>query len=138
MNSNKTYSICNEGFFKRLNITTEQLTDICYPTDSDWIEDIEIMESIDKIENKGLELDTIVRIEQTPSSASYSFTPKSISITLRDILKAIEKIVTGETNIKKHLESRIFNSYDFRYFGLDSEINDCILQVAFFGRVFYG
>jgi hypothetical protein len=136
MKTNKTYSICNEGFFtKRLDITTEQLYDVCDSANSTWIEDIQIMESFDKIEE--LDLDTKVKIVEKWRKHKESEVQLSREITLGDILKAIEKIASGKTNVNKHLESRIFNSYDFRYFGLDSEARDCILEIASFGEIVY-
>ena len=115
------------------NINLKTLIDLCRPSggvSALWIESIEIMESYENIENKKVDLKTNVKIGQR-------YGEPTITITLGDVLKAITKICQGGV-VRKDLEERIFKSYwRDTHHELDSETDDCILQVATFGEIFY-
>lgn len=127
----KTYSI---NINRKLEISLKTLIGLCYPSNglsSLWIDSIEIMESNEKIENEELDLKTNVMIEQ-------KYSEPTIVITLGDILGAIKKICQGGF-VRKDLQKRIINSYsENTTHNLDSETDDCILQVATFGEIQYG
>ena len=127
----KTYSI---NINRKLEISLDTLINLCYPSSGMcalWIDSIEIMESNEKIENQELDLKTNVMIEQ-------KYGEPTIIITLGDILEAIKKICQGGI-VRKDLQKRIINSYyENTTHHLDSETDDCILQVASFGEVRYG
>jgi len=114
---------------RKLNISIKQLEDLCYPTTSTWIKNIEILDDI-----KYLGLNSVVYIENDDYSAG-----EDNRITLLNILEAIQKISSGQANVRKDLEYRIFTSYFNKSKNtLDAETNDVILQVASFGEVRYG
>tara|TARA_R110002020_G_scaffold156581_1_gene338765 strand:+ start:29 stop:442 length:414 start_codon:yes stop_codon:yes gene_type:complete len=124
---------------RKLNISIKQLEDLCHPTSSDWIVNIEVLEPLKEIAKsmgtRNLGLHTLVYIETNDYSAGANN-----RISFLNILEAIQKISNGETNVRKDLESRIFSSYfnPSRNKLLDAETNDVILQVASFGEVRYG
>jgi hypothetical protein len=114
---------------RKLNISIKQLEDLCHPTSSDWIKNIEILDDV-----KNLGLNSVVYIENDDYSAG-----EDNRITLLNILEAIQKISSGQANVRKDLEYRIFTSYFNKSKNtLDAETNDVILQVASFGEVRYG
>ena len=126
MNINKeTYPIYVN---RKLDISIKQLIDLCYPTNSNWIKDIEVLYDVEN-----LHLNSLVYIETDDFSAG-----ENNRISLLNILEAIQKISNGQTNVRKDLEYRIFTSYsDKSQSTLDAETNDSILQVASFGKLVY-
>lgn len=114
---------------RKLNISIKELEDLCHPTSSDWIKNIEVLDDV-----KNLHLNSVVYIEN-----DYYSVDEGNRITLLDILQAIQKISSGQTNVQESLEHRIFNSYmtPFGYHALDADTNDVILQVALFGEQVY-
>ena len=121
----------------KLDIALETLIGLCYQhrsrlENSIWIKSIEILEPLGKSEDL-YELQTKVRIVN-----KSDFEDDKI-ITLGDILKAIQKISSRKINVSKYHSYKIFNAYHMcDWKDLDAHTDDCILQVATFGKIQYG
>ena len=80
---------------------------------------------------KDLTLDTKIRIEDIEED-KHEFK-------VRDVIKAIENIVSGKTNLNTYDCGQVFEAFKDKDLGLiDSSIADSILQITTYNTLVYG
>ena len=80
---------------------------------------------------KELTLDTVIKVEDCEDD-KHQFKVK-------DVLKAIENIISGKTNLNRHDCGEIFQAFATDDLGLiDASIADSILQITTYNTLVYG
>ena len=80
---------------------------------------------------KDLTLDTVIKVEDCEDD-KHQFKVK-------DVLKAIENIISGKTNLNRHDCGEIFQAFATDVLGLiDASIADSILQITTYNTLVYG
>jgi len=80
---------------------------------------------------KDLTLDTNIKLEDIEEDI-YNFK-------VRDVIRAIEKIVSGETDLNAYDCTKVFEAFKDKDLGLiDSSIADSILQITTYNTLVYG
>ena len=80
---------------------------------------------------KDINLDTVIRVEDIEED-KHKFK-------VRDVIKAIENIVSGKTNLNTYDCTQVFEAFKDNNLGLiDASIADSILQITTYNTLVYG